>query len=334
MTENDSIKKHQAPIGEVTCIISKNPELDVVVNKSEIPKEVPKLDCSDSTEPFVLAPGEGMVPTNIMRDKDWDTKGWPCLHPSGKYGLYYNREVPISEILYTKQRLHNKNTSFANNPSWIFAIQQFLERNAIERQIDVAFQKGKIETTGSSVKVLSDHDAYSFFKSIRGTPKYWQMRKNDLLAMIEQLGPFHCFLTLSAAEKRWPEVIIAILEKDGHKITQLCGLWKFNDKKKLINRNGSWTFGDKKWIKEQTDDGFLLKLSDDPDKVLCIVDKEITNGLEVTIQSKDESTGGQIWDFVNPDDYDWGLLQNRETGFFLTASSFENSKLTVTGKLF
>ena len=39
--------------------------------------------------------------------------------------------------------------------------------------------------------------------------------------MIEQLGPFHIFFTLSAAEKRWHEVIIAILEKKGYAITEL-----------------------------------------------------------------------------------------------------------------
>ena len=39
--------------------------------------------------------------------------------------------------------------------------------------------------------------------------------------MIEALGPFHCFFTLSSAEKRWHEVAVAILEKNGHEITEL-----------------------------------------------------------------------------------------------------------------
>ena len=48
---------------------------------------------------------------------------------------------------------------------------------------------------------------------MKGTPKFWQAARNELLAMIEGLGPFHCFFTLSSAEKRWHEVIVAILEK-------------------------------------------------------------------------------------------------------------------------
>ena len=58
---------------------------------------------------------------------------------------------------------------------------------------------------------------------MKGTPKFWQAARNELLAMIEALGPFHCFFTLSSAEKRWHQVAVAILEKEGHKITELCG---------------------------------------------------------------------------------------------------------------
>ena len=61
---------------------------------------------------------------------------------------------------------------------------------------------------------------------MKGTPKFWQAARNELLAMIEGLGPFHCFFTLSSAEKRWHQVIVAILEKEGHKITELCGNYK------------------------------------------------------------------------------------------------------------
>ena len=37
--------------------------------------------------------------------------------------------------------------------------------------------------------------------------------------MMEQLGPFHFFFTLSCAEKKWLEVILSLLRLDGHSIT-------------------------------------------------------------------------------------------------------------------
>ena len=39
--------------------------------------------------------------------------------------------------------------------------------------------------------------------------------------MMEQLGPFHFFFTLSCAEKKWLEVILSLLRLDGHSITYI-----------------------------------------------------------------------------------------------------------------
>ena len=99
-------------------MVPKNPEIDVVVNTSKIAKEVLRLDSSETpgiSKPFIMAPGEGVVPTDIMRAKHWDVKALPCLHPSGKSGLHYEREDPISETQYVGQRLYNKNTIYSSN---------------------------------------------------------------------------------------------------------------------------------------------------------------------------------------------------------------------------
>ena len=71
----NSIQKFQTKTAaEVTCMIPKNPEVDVVVNTTKTAKEVPKVDSSKTpgiSKPFVLAPGEGIVPTDIMREENW-----------------------------------------------------------------------------------------------------------------------------------------------------------------------------------------------------------------------------------------------------------------------
>ena len=50
------------------------------------------------------------------------------------------------------------------------------------------------------------------FLKLKGTPKYWQATRSELVAKVEQLGPFHVFFTLSCAEKRWAEIFTSILE--------------------------------------------------------------------------------------------------------------------------
>ena len=57
--------------------------------------------------------------------------------------------------------------------------------------------------------------AYSFLKNIRGSPPYWQKMFYEVLAMIHTVGIPTWFLTLSAADMKWPEVIQSIARQYG-----------------------------------------------------------------------------------------------------------------------
>ena len=52
--------------------------------------------------------------------------------------------------------------------------------------------------------------AYRFLKNVRGSPAYFQTVMYDVLGMIRQLGMPTWFLTLSAADVQWPDVIQTI----------------------------------------------------------------------------------------------------------------------------
>ena len=71
---------------------------------------------------------------------------------------------------------------------------------------------------GPGIKSMKLSDAFSVFKKISGTPKFWQQKRNNLLAMINGLGPFQWFFTFSCAELRWPQILACILRKKGHKV--------------------------------------------------------------------------------------------------------------------
>ena len=57
--------------------------------------------------------------------------------------------------------------------------------------------------------------AYSFLKSISGSPPYWQKIFYEVLAMIQTLEIPTWFLTLSAVDMKWPEIIQAIARQYG-----------------------------------------------------------------------------------------------------------------------
>ena len=90
--------------------------------------------------------------------------------------------------------------------------QQRVERAALESQLRIAGRKGKVQSTNGPKKKVHLDDIYNVFQNIRGSPKYWQKAKNELIAKVEQLGPFHLFWTLSCGEMRWPEIFTSILQ--------------------------------------------------------------------------------------------------------------------------
>ena len=45
-------------------------------------------------------------------------------------------------------------------------------------------------------------DAFTTFDGISNTPRYWQKVKYDMLAKLENIGPFNLFFTLSCEDTR------------------------------------------------------------------------------------------------------------------------------------
>ena len=153
-----------------------------------------------------------------MRERDFDVKAFPRHHPTGKYGLHHPRADKISPQQFFNQRLLNFDQRFAQDATYVFMSQQYVERANLESQIDLSVQRGIMTEGPDGTKVMSLAEAFSVFQKVPGTPKYWQSKRSDLLATISVLGPFQFFFTLSCGEMRWTEVIVSVLKKEGHDV--------------------------------------------------------------------------------------------------------------------
>ena len=120
----------------------------------------------------ILAPGEGIIPSNIMRAFDFDIKAFPLKHVTGKYGLHFKRIVKLYAKQYFRARLFHYSGIFSNDNDYLFMSQQFLERAAIEANIDICVQKGVMNDNPDGTKSMKLTDAFSVFQKIPGTPKY------------------------------------------------------------------------------------------------------------------------------------------------------------------
>ena len=210
--------------------------------------------CLTSLDPereYKVAPGQDKDPKFVLMEKDSDVKSYPWLHPTGKYGLNHPREKSLSIQKYFGQRLLNVDDRFSKDVSYGFWAQYLIERNAINSQISFAGQKGTSENLDTGKKRVHLKDLFQIFKQVPGTPKYWKSAKNELIAKVKQLGPFHLFFTLSCGESRWFEVFTSILKRKGYDVIydEEDGFWNGSEDFIFVNSSDNglvklWEFVD------------------------------------------------------------------------------------------
>ena len=200
----DPIRKHQFDHNRNTCMTNNYPEIFVDENGRRGP----------NTEELSFAPAEGNYPTNILNEKDWDIKSWPALHPDGKYGMNYTRNVRLTDQQYIGQRILNKDQRFSKSPGYIFASAAFIEQKQLSNKANISYMRGKKSLNKDGLAQFDLNDAFTVLDGIKNTPKYWQTVKYDMIAKLENLGPFHLFFTLSCGDTRCDENFSSFLAEN------------------------------------------------------------------------------------------------------------------------
>ena len=94
----------------------------------------------------------------------------------------------------------------------MYAVSTYIEKQQLERNINISYTQGTRRSTDEGNTIFNLEDSFAVLDKIRDTPKYWQQAKNELIAKLENLGPFKFFFPLSCAEKRWLENMAVILK--------------------------------------------------------------------------------------------------------------------------
>ncbi|XP_071142171.1 uncharacterized protein [Mytilus edulis] len=197
---------------------------------------------------FCLATGENQIPKSIFKEKGIDAMAFPHLHPGGEFGYSMERQVRLTPSKYFNARLLSADTRFATDSQYIFFAQYVTEIMNVTLNISIALRKGKQKSEdGQKVnasmltkpdnlkKILKSDVGFRFLQPVRGTPPYWERTMKDLYAMIRQIGIPTFFLTFSAGETRWDDVLNTLL-KVSHDRRNICDL-QWTDKCKLIKDN-------------------------------------------------------------------------------------------------
>ena len=159
------------------------------------------------------APGEGQKP--IFTDEDTEYLCFPTIFCGQKCKINKYRKLTKREIFKYEMRSVDKRVS-TNIPN-IFWETKFKQINQIHQQVSFALcrtqTKGKVITAQTLLdkeqrqNIVNYDDGYRIFKNIRSSPPYFEHKKKELMAMIRQLGIPTLFISLSAADTKWTELL-------------------------------------------------------------------------------------------------------------------------------
>ena len=198
--------------------------LDTCMQPPDIAQEI--LSYGDGI--FSIAPAQGNKPVGFFAIPKLEAMAFPVQFPTGQNTLDEVRAIKLSPSKYFNARLFAADTRFASDQSYLFFAQFVTETHLATGSMSIQMRKGKssakdgrritnkmLQDKCELERLIQDRDATRFMQPLRGTPAYWDKTLKDLNAMLRQIGKPTFFLTFSAAEMRWPEVVEVIKAQQG-----------------------------------------------------------------------------------------------------------------------
>ena len=184
--------------------------LDIIEGEAEL------LTCMQQTAMWnedmclELCPTMNRMPTNIMFDENAEELANPDIY----YGHPRVYKPGVKATVFNKASSESRRADRRGaHPEHILAMAMKVLRCRVIDGLKCYFKCLGTDTVTRAQ--LSDPEFIrammeihlAFFRSIPNSVQYWQGRKQDLFAMIRQLGKPTMFLTLSASETQWDELL-------------------------------------------------------------------------------------------------------------------------------
>jgi len=115
---------------------------------------------------------------------------------------YDRRACKPSKVLYAFKRSFNEKVHQA--------VQVCMRKTTVNGRLNA----GSVRTPGFIEGLLQKDEGYAVFKNIRASPLYWKEKSKSVLAMVRQLGKCTFFITVSAAETKWSELLVSPRESN------------------------------------------------------------------------------------------------------------------------
>ena len=198
---------------------------------------------------ITFAPGEGQHPLSLYHDVDAEYLCFPTIFCGERRPSKEERTVPVYYSDIVKWELRSVDRRAAQSVPNIFFKHKKLQMKQISEKVNLAVRRCKgnekkitaAEARNSEYldKLVNLDEGYYIFRQLRNSPAYLQSRKKDIFAMIRQLSLPTWFMSLSAADTRWTDLLkmlaklnngVSYTDKDIEELT-----WQ--EKTKLVQKD-------------------------------------------------------------------------------------------------
>jgi hypothetical protein len=175
-------------------------------------------DIGDHTDTGIkFAPGENNRPISILMDLKVDELTFPKIYCGRQRKIKSNvKLLTYAKIAKSELRMFDRRCS---RISKLFFTYKKLQTRKFSDAVSINLRKTKNTKNITVAQMLSrdyvngliyNDDAFIFLRCDRSSPAFWELKKKEVLAMIRQLGCPTIFLTLSAAETKWADLIVIL----------------------------------------------------------------------------------------------------------------------------
>ena len=183
--------------------------VDTLVDDADIDNKCDKV--------FTFAPGEGQHPLSLYQDKNAEYLCFPSIFCGQTPPSKDERLVQVYYSDIVKWELRSVDRRAAQSVPNIFFKHKKLQMKQISDKVNLAVRRCKqrgqkitaAEARNSNYleKLVNLDKGYYIFRQLRNSPAYLETRKKDIFAMIRQLSLPTWFMSLSAADTRWTDLL-------------------------------------------------------------------------------------------------------------------------------
>ncbi|XP_044742323.1 uncharacterized protein LOC123304800, partial [Chrysoperla carnea] len=170
---------------------------------------------NEFVENIVLAPGEGRRPCDMIFDSHSEELSFPSIY----CGIPRNPSVPLTYSKIARSEIRRFDRRCATTEKIFYTYKKY-ELNNIRNAISICLRKkmsGNVRHTAGNLlnenyvnELIQHDDAFHILQGLRSAPAHWEAEKKKVLGMIRQLGIPTFFITLSAAETKWVELLVIL----------------------------------------------------------------------------------------------------------------------------